>query len=279
MVRRSLVVEVPGATAAAGAAATPAVVPGSGGAATERMASGRRHQPGVLESERADDAAAVQRIGQVLWGRLGPQHWWPADSAEEMIVGAVLTQAVAWDNAARVIARLKGLGLCALAALASCAPEDLAPLLREAGYFNAKARKLVAVARFFVEAGGVAGARRQDGVALRLRLLSVHGIGPETADAILCYALDQPAFVADAYARRVLSRIGVLPLAAARSYTAAAAWAQGRVSGDSAWLGELHALLVAVGKAHCRKGVPLCAGCPALTECAYARRAEEGRAP
>ncbi len=211
----------------------------------------------------------VDHVGQVLLAALGPQGWWPAETAEEMIIGAVLTQAVAWENARRAIARLKAAGLCSLAALAAQSPDALAPLIRETGYFNAKARKLVALARFFAGKGGLDGLRRAEPAWARRELLGVYGVGPETADAILCYALSHPAFVADAYARRVLGRIGVMPASATASYEAAAAWAAREVRGDAAWLGELHALLVAVGKDHCKKTAPACAGCPAASLCAY----------
>lgn len=216
---------------------------------------------------------AVGSVGRALLRALGPQGWWPADTAEEMIIGAVLTQAVAWDNAARAIARLKAARLCHLAALAACRPQDLAPLIRPAGYFNAKARKLVAVAAFFATRGGVEALRRVPAAEVRRDLLGVYGVGPETADAILCYALGHPAFVADAYARRVLGRIGTMPAEAARSYRGAAAWAARHVRGDASWVGELHALLVAVGKSHCRRRRPLCAGCPAAAFCAHASAA------
>ena len=212
-------------------------------------------------------------LGALLLARLGPQGWWPAETAAEMIVGAVLTQGVAWENAARAIARLRAAGLLEFAALATASPEALAPLIRSAGYFNVKARKLVAVARHVTEAGGVSGLARVAPGPVREGLLGVFGVGPETADAILCYALGRPALVADAYARRVLARIGCLPPQLAASYAAAQAWLQPCLpqGADAAWLGEFHALLVAVGKDWCRPRAPRCSGCPALPLCVYGR--------
>jgi endonuclease-3 related protein len=217
----------------------------------------------------AGSLGPVERLGRVLLAALGPQGWWPAETVEEMIVGAVLTQAVSWENARAAVQRLKAAGLCALGPLADQSPAALAPLIRCAGYYRVKAQKLVALARFFVGHGGVDAVRRMGASQARAALLAVYGVGPETADAILCYGLGHPRFVADAYARRVLGRIGLLPSADAVSYEAAAAWAETSIRGDAAWLGELHALLVAVGKAHCRKRAPRCAGCPAADLCAH----------
>jgi endonuclease-3 related protein len=111
---------------------------------------------------------------------------------------------------------------------------------------------------------------------VRQALLGVYGVGEETADAILCYALGHPAMVCDAYARRVLERMGLLPAAAAASYGQARAYLVPRLPPDAAWLGEFHALLVAVGKDWCRPRDPRCGGCPASTGCAYAAE-HEGR--
>lgn len=216
-------------------------------------------------------------LHDLLLSRLGPQGWWPADTAEEMIVGAILTQAVAWTNAARAIERLRTARLLDLRALAATPPGDVAPLVRPAGYFNVKARKLVAVARYVTEAGGVAALCARPSADVRRELLAVYGIGPETADAILCYALGQPAMVADAYARRVLGRVGVLPPEAAAAYeTARRRLADELGDGvDAAWLGEFHALLVAVGKDWCRPSSPRCGTCPALPLCVTGRANEE----
>jgi len=210
----------------------------------------------------------------LLFSRLGPQGWWPAETAEEMIVGAVLTQAVAWQNAARAIAGLRGAGLLDLRALAAADPPVLASLIRSAGYFNVKARKLVAVARYVTAAGGVAALAARPAAEVRQELLGVYGVGPETADAILCYALGRPAMVADAYARRVLGRAGHLPAAPAAAYEPARRWLAAHLGeADAAWLGEFHALLVAVGKDWCRPTAPRCGDCPALGLCVTGRGA------
>jgi len=223
--------------------------------------------------------SAVRALYDHLLARLGPQGWWPADTAEEMIIGAVLTQAVAWQNAARAIDRLREAGLLSLAALAEIEPTIIVPLIRPAGYFNVKARKLVAVACHITAGGGVAALAARPMPIARQELLGVFGVGPETADAILCYALGHPAMVADTYARRVLLRVGVLPASAATGYEVArrALGAQLPPDADAAWLGEWHALLVAVGKDWCRPREPRCEDCPAHARCAYAHTAAMGR--
>lgn len=209
---------------------------------------------------------------RLLLQRLGPQGWWPADTPEEMIIGAVLTQAVAWSNAARAIAQLRAAGLLDLGRLAAADPAALAALIRPAGYFNAKARKLKALADHVLGAGGLSALATRPAAEVRTGLLAVHGVGPETADAILCYALGRPAIVADAYARRVLSRAGYLPAAAAGDYGRAHAWLQPRLAAlNAAEHGEFHALLVAVGKDWCRPTAPRCSGCPALELCCTGR--------
>jgi len=218
---------------------------------------------------------SLQGLQALLLARLGAQGWWPAESAEEMVIGAVLTQAVAWRNAARAIEALRGAGLLSLAALAAVDPARLAPLIRPAGYFNVKARRLQALARHIVAAGGLPVLAAQGAAQARRGLLAVDGVGAETADAILCYALGHPALVADAYLRRVLSRAGLLGAAAAGSYEGALAALRPALppGADAAWLGELHALLVAVGKDWCHRRRPQCADCPAAGVCAYARHA------
>jgi len=199
-----------------------------------------------------------------------------------MAIGAVLTQAVAWRNAERAIAALRAADLLSLPAIARCTPADLVPLIRPAGYYRAKAATLVALARHVVAAGGLPALAGLPPTVARAGLLRVRGIGPETADAILCYGLGLPALVCDAYARRVLGRIGLVPPQAVGSYAAArrALLPLLPAAASAPWLGELHALLVAVGKDWCRPQRPRCATCPAAAVCACAGHApaEPGKA-
>jgi endonuclease III related protein len=205
--------------------------------------------------------ARLLRLYRDLLRRFGEQHWWPGRSAFEIAVGAILTQHTAWSNAARGIAALRTRGLLAPARLAALPEGELADVIRAAGTYRLKARRLRAftswlLARF---GGRFEGLRRAPLGPLRRELLGVPGLGPETVDAILLYAAHRPVFVADAYARRVLGRHRLL--APSAGYEEARAFVESHLPSDPALFNELHALLVAVGKSHCRT-VPLCATCP-----------------
>ncbi len=196
-----------------------------------------------------------------LYKRFGAQGWWPADNPFEVIVGAILTQNTSWKNVERALANLKRERLLTPERLHSIPLARLARLIRPSGYFNVKARRLSAFLEFFfkeyggdLEKMGAVPTRR-----LREQLLGVWGIGPETADSILLYALDRPVFVVDAYTRRVLSRHGVARLDA--GYEEIRRLFEDRLPGKSALFNEYHALIVRVGKELCRK-TPQCDSCP-----------------
>jgi endonuclease-3 related protein len=196
-----------------------------------------------------------------LRGHYGPQHWWPACSLTEMMVGAVLTQNTAWTNVEKALAALRGAGLLVWDRLAALDEADLAAYIRPAGFFRIKARRLKAlldrVARDF---GGDPTRLLALPVAdARARLLDIHGIGPETADCILLYGGGHPVFVIDAYTRRVLHRHGWLDARA--SYDTAAAWFTDRLPPEATLFNEAHAWLVALGKDFCRPR-PRCQDCP-----------------
>ena len=144
------------------------------------------------------------------WGR---QHWWPAESPFEVIVGAILTQNTAWTNVEKALARLREAGALSLAGIRRHSEEDLGGLIRSSGYFRQKAARLKAFVEFVD--GEFHGSLDQmfalPTSELRQRLLALRGVGPETADSILLYAGNHPVFVVDAYTRRILDRHGVLP--------------------------------------------------------------------
>lgn len=193
---------------------------------------------------------------------LGPSHWWPGETPFEVAVGAILTQNTNWGNAARAIANLRAAGALTPAALAALPDSRLAELIRPAGYFRLKAARLKNFLRFLRDEAGLSMAAL-DGknlVSLRPKLLEVKGVGPETADSILLYALGLPSFVADAYTRRILSRHGMLPDDA--GYDEMRDLFLGALDSDSALFNEYHALLVRVGKDFCRPKAPRCAACP-----------------
>ena len=200
----------------------------------------------------------------------GPQHWWPGESPFEIIVGAILTQSAAWANVEKAIANLKKAEALSPEALRTISEAELARLIRPSVYFNAKARKLEAfVEMLYSRFGGDLDELLATSVPrLRALLLSTHGIGPETADAIILYATCQPAFVIDAYTRRTFSRLGFAPASA--SYGAWQRVFTRALPCDAQLFNEYHALIVRHGKDVCRKQ-PLCRRCPLLDICPTGR--------
>ncbi|HEV8474503.1 MAG TPA: endonuclease III domain-containing protein [Methylomirabilota bacterium] len=198
--------------------------------------------------------AQLLRLYRDLLRRYGPQHWWPGRSAFEIAVGAILTQHTAWTSAARAVAALRQRGLLTPQRLVAIPESQLADLIRAAGTYRLKARRLRAFTEWLLVRfdGRFHGLRRAPLGALRRELLAVSGLGPETVDAILLYAAHRPVFVADAYTRRVLGHHRLLSPAA--GYEEARAFIEAHLPSDPALFNDFHALLVAVGKAT-RRGV------------------------
>lgn len=192
------------------------------------------------------------RLYVALERRFGPQHWWPARTAYEVAVGAVLTQHTAWTNAARAVAALRARRLLRPDRLAALPEAELAAIIRVAGTPRTKARRLQVFTRWLLErfGGRFHGMRRAPLPALRREMLAIPGLGPETVDAILLYAAGRPVFVADAYVRRILARHGFVPDDA--GYEETRRFVEAHLPSDPALFNEFHALLVAMAKVHCR---------------------------
>jgi endonuclease-3 related protein len=205
----------------------------------------------------------------------GSQDWWPADSAFEVMVGAVLVQRTTWRNAAVAIDNLRTRELLSSGAICEARHETLEALIRPAGFFRVKLRRLLALARFVEENGGTEGLAALSAGSLRHKLVRVHGVGEETADAILLYAFDHPVWVSDAYSRRILQRLdpSINEPAAERRFVE-------RLidDGRSKALAELHALLDEHGKRRCRR-TPECVGCPLVIECSFPKGELNARVP
>ena len=201
------------------------------------------------------------RLYVALERRYGAQRWWPGRTSYEIAVGAILVQFTAWGNAARAIRELRSRGFLDPARLAAAREGDVAHAVRAAGTYRLKARRVRAFTRWLLDrfGGRFHGMRRAPLAALRQDLLQVAGIGPETGDAILLYAAGRPVFVVDEYARRVLGRHRLI--AANAAYETIRAFLETHLPSDPALFNEYHALLVAVGKAHCGT-VARCHGCP-----------------
>jgi len=199
---------------------------------------------------------------RALFRAYGPQHWWPGDTPFEVMIGAVLTQNTAWVNVEKAIKNLKREHLLSPARLRVVAPRRLALLIRPSGTFNIKANRLAHLMAFLADRyGGRLGRMlRDDPGELRKSLLLVNGIGPETADSILLYAAGRPVFVVDAYTKRIFSRHGLVSEGA--RYDDVQRLFMSSLPGDAKLFNEYHALLVMVGKLHCKKSAPRCRGCP-----------------
>lgn len=196
-----------------------------------------------------------------LYASFGPQRWWPGETPFEVAVGAILTQNTNWSNVEKALANLKKDGLLNPSVLHGMSHDRLASLIRPAGYFNIKAKRLKNFISFLINEyhGSMSGMKREDLGSIRSKLLSVNGIGPETADSIILYAVEKPVFVIDAYTKRVLSRHNVLRHDA--SYDAFQGLFHSTLKEDIRLFNEYHALFVRLAKENCRTK-PVCSGCP-----------------
>jgi endonuclease III related protein len=220
---------------------------------------------------RTGSARRLRRMHDVLLRAYGPQRWWPAETSLEVILGAYLTQNTAWKGVERSLANLREAGALSLKGLRALPLDELRRLIRPSGFFTRKAPALKAFVAMLDEEfrGSLAKLRATPTALLRRRLLELPGVGAETADAILLYALGHPVPVADEYLRRVAERHRLLPPEPRRkrpSYDSLAeltrqAFARDPEETRGRLFNEFHALIVAVGKAHCGR-TPHCEGCP-----------------
>lgn len=196
-----------------------------------------------------------------LYRVFGPQHWWPGDTPFEVMVGAILTQNTQWANVHKTLTIIKQEGLLS--------PHDLFKhqhriprLLRPSGFYNVKSRRLIAFLEYFLGSynGDIARMKQKDFLLVRSELLEINGIGPETADCILLYALGCPMFVIDTYTRRIFSRHGYFFHDA--PYDELQKFFYDNLPRQVELYNEYHALLVRLGKGYCKKNDPRCAVCP-----------------
>lgn len=203
----------------------------------------------------------LMEIFELLSNHFGPQNWWPAETELEMIVGAVLTQNTNWKNVEKAIKNLKNKGLLSLEGIRSLAVTELAQEIRPAGYFNIKAKRLMNLIDFIVAyyQADLSLFLEDETQNLRQGLLSVKGVGPETADSILLYAAHRPVFVIDTYTHRILSRHDMAE--EQTTYDELQKLFMDHLSEDTSLFNEFHALIVQTGKTYCRRK-PLCTRCP-----------------
>ncbi len=211
-----------------------------------------------------NDTLTGQRLMEMfnlLLDHHGPRNWWPAENELEVMIGAVLTQNTNWKNVEKAIKNLRNKGLLSLESLYSITAPELAQEIRPAGYYNIKSKRLKNLINFIFSryGGDLPTLLADDTQILRQALLSVNGIGPETADSILLYAANRPIFVIDAYTHRILNRHDMTEEQA--TYQELQELFMGNLPDDPSLFNELHALIVETGKDYCKKK-PLCDKCP-----------------
>jgi endonuclease-3 related protein len=206
----------------------------------------------------------ILEIYRRLFRAFGPQHWWPGETPFEIAVGAILTQNTNWGNVEKAIKNLKDRKKLHARTLHGMQKKRLASLIRPAGYYNIKTDRLKAFISFLTKnyRGSIERMRNNDPGIVRDSLLQVNGIGPETADSILLYALEKPVFVIDAYTKRVMERHGLVP--ENMTYHNMQDIFHKNLPYDTGLFNEYHALFVRLGKDYC-KPRPKCEGCPLET--------------
>jgi endonuclease-3 related protein len=207
----------------------------------------------------------IKEIYYELLDFYGPQGWWPGETRLEVIVGAILTQNVSWKNVEKSIINLKKEGLLNINSLLNIEDEKLYTLIKSSGYFRQKAKRLKDFLRFINDNYGRIEEMINDR-NIREKILNVKGIGKETADSILLYALDLPFFVVDTYTLRIFKRMGLIEDINLKSYEEIRIMVENSLDRNVKDLKEFHALLVEHGKKYCKKE-PLCDKCPINKKC------------
>ncbi|NUO08204.1 MAG: endonuclease III domain-containing protein [Candidatus Brocadia sp.] len=206
-------------------------------------------------------AKTILKIYRKMFDALGPQRWWPGETPFEVVIGAILTQNTNWSNVEKAIRNLKAAGRLSPEGIHELNVTELAQLIRPSGFFNVKARRVKTFINWLFSRyeGSLSKMFAQDLAILRDDLLSVKGIGPETADSILLYAGNFPTFVVDAYTHRIFSRHGFIPEES--TYDEMKSFFEGNLPKDVKLYNEYHALLVNIGKMFC-KPKKICEPCP-----------------
>jgi endonuclease-3 related protein len=209
---------------------------------------------------------------QKLYQCFGPQCWWPGETPFEIAVGAILTQNTNWGNVEKAIENLKKQDALSVRSIHEMPVRKLSELIRPAGYFNIKAKRLKSFISFLMSDynGSMKRMKNNDLYPLREKLLGINGIGPETADSILLYALEKPIFVIDAYTKRVLSRHRTMEYG--ETYDKFQELFHSSLKRDVKLFNEYHALFVRAGKTFCKRKKPLCDDCPLNGWRAYSLR-------
>jgi endonuclease-3 related protein len=220
----------------------------------------------VSVAEHVRGLRSLRGVYRRLLGRYGHAGWWPGQSPFEVCIGAILTQNTAWSNVEKALAALRLHGRLSFEGLRGLDAAAIAPLVRASGTFNVKARRIAAFVSFLEReySGSVESMAREETAALRAKLLRVHGIGRETADAIALYAAGLPVFVVDAYTRRIFTRLGFLR--GDEDYDGVQRYFTARLPARAALFNDYHAQIVRLAKEACR-AKPRCRLCPLEDVC------------
>lgn len=214
--------------------------------------------------------ASLMKIYRALFSHFGPLHWWPGETQFEVMIGAILTQQAAWSNVEKAIGKLKKENMLELEKIANADIDKLKVLIRSAGYFNQKSVRIRDFSKYILDnyGGDLDKFFSRDTQTVRGELLSLKGIGRETADSMLLYAGGKRIFVVDAYTFRALKRIGILPQGAKYDYDSIRALFENSIPQDARLYNEFHAQIVMLGKNYCKNKKPLCQECPLFGICA-----------
>jgi endonuclease III related protein len=226
----------------------------------------RHHHKSPRASEGSQSERRLREMYAALLDAYGTRKWWPAETAFEVVIGAFLTQATAWRSVERSIANLREAGILSIEGIRGISEDRLRELIRPSGFVQRKAASIKTFVQFLDQQYGGSLEQMADAptAEVRTQLLALPGVGAETADAILLYALEHPVFVVDEYLRRVVTRHELL--AANTRYAELQSLGDGAIASSTReetarHANELHALIVEVGKRHCGT-TPRCEGCP-----------------
>ncbi|WDL97065.1 endonuclease III domain-containing protein [Alicyclobacillus sp. ALC3] len=226
-----------------------------------------QHKLHELSSQTITDH--LLRVYQRMFDQIGPRYWWPADTGEEVVIGAILVQNVSWANTEKALHNLAEAELLSFSQLRQAELEEIEGCIRSTRFYRTKARKLKAFADHLAEThhNSLSVMLSQPLDKLRKELLNIYGIGPETADDILLYAAKLPSFVIDTYTKRIFHRLGLVPEDI--SYDELRGWFMEHLPQDVQLYNEYHALIDAVGHRFCNPTQPKCGECPLRVECVH----------
>ncbi len=212
---------------------------------------------------------SADKLYEILYSRFGDTGWWPAETPDEVVIGAILTQNTAWRNVEISLQNMKSHRITTLETLAVTDPDTLGPIIRSSGFFRQKSSRLVGISAAILEKyGSIGKMKEQEPDGLKEFLSSQKGIGQETMDCILLYVLDKPEFVVDRYTIRVLERIGIKGCS---TVSGVKQFMDDSFNGDLRAMKNFHGMFVELAKEFCRVK-PICTGCPVREKCDYGSR-------